>query len=429
VKLAELLTQIEEKARQVKTLWDDADAEGKDADRDSVVKLNQELEELEKKALDLKQDAEWRIANDRRLDDLRRPTGHLPMPGANGKNGKSALGPATAKSLGAHFVESETWQAYVKAAAPGGRFPDGQHVQSPPLRAADYLTLKTLITGLAPTSGGAFVVPDQSGIFDPLGRRPVTLRSIVSVRQTTSDAVEYVRQVSRANAAAPVAEATATTGTSGTKPEGGFTFERVQELVRTIAEWVAATKRALSDAAQLRGIIDDELRADLVEAVDWQILNGDGTGENFTGLLHVDGTQEQLWDTNILTTTRKGRTKVLTPGRSVPSAYVLNPLDWETIDLLQDNEARYYFGGPSVIGTPRLWGLPVVETEAQTQGTGWVGEWRRIVLWDREEANVSVSDSHADFYIRNLVAILAELRATMGCIRPSAFVKLDLTAA
>jgi hypothetical protein len=31
------------------------------------------------------------------------------------------------------------------------------------------------------------------------------------------------------------------------------------------------------------------------------------------------------------------------------------------------------------------------------------------------------SDSHADFFIRNLVAILGELRAAFGVLRPAAF--------
>jgi len=50
------------------------------------------------------------------------------------------------------------------------------------------------------------------------------------------------------------------------------------------------------------------------------------------------------------------------------------------------------------------------------------------VLWDRERATVSVSDSHEDFFIRNMVAILAEMRAAFGLIRPSAFIVVDLTA-
>jgi HK97 family phage major capsid protein len=69
-----------------------------------------------------------------------------------------------------------------------------------------------------------------------------------------------------------------------------------------------------------------------------------------------------------------------------------------------------------------------VESEAQPAGAGWVGDWRKAVLWDREQAMISMSDSHDDFFTRNLVAILGELRAAWGIIRPQAFVELDLTA-
>ena len=40
----------------------------------------------------------------------------------------------------------------------------------------------------------------------------------------------------------------------------------------------------------------------------------------------------------------------------------------------------------------------------------------------------SVSDSHSDFFIRNLVAILAELRAAFGILKPNAIIEIDLTA-
>lgn len=78
-------------------------------------------------------------------------------------------------------------------------------------------------------------------------------------------------------------------------------------------------------------------------------------------------------------------------------------------------------------GPRTLWGVPVAQSFFQTQGTGWLGNWRKMVLWDREEGNISVSDSHEDFFIRNMVAILAEMRAAMGVIRPSAFVEVDLS--
>jgi HK97 family phage major capsid protein len=428
VKLKELLQQIEEKSKLVKGLFDASDAKTgdangtmTDAERADVIKLNREIEDLEKRVADTKELDDVRAGTAKRLDDLNRPVGGPVHSGAPSAGGHKAAADAI-KSLGEQFVDSPEFKGWL-AQFPNGRIPDSaKGLHSP------AVSLKTLITGLSSGSGGAFVVNEQTGIVDLLGRRPLTLLDIISRRTTGSDTVEYVRQLTRVNAAAPVAEATSASGSSGVKPEGGMTYERVTEPVKTIAEWVPATKRALSDAGQMRGMIDDELRTDVIEAVETQILIGDGVGENFTGIDAVSGTQDQAWVTNFLTTTRKARTLVRTVGRATPSAYVLNPTDWETADLLQDNEARYFFGGPSVIGTPRLWGLPVVENEAQPVGNGWIGDWKRIVLWDREQASISVSDSHADFFIRNLIAILAELRAAMGIIRPSAFVEIDLTA-
>ena len=37
------------------------------------------------------------------------------------------------------------------------------------------------------------------------------------------------------------------------------------------------------------------------------------------------------------------------------------------------------------------------------------------------------TDSHSDFFVKNLIAILAEMRAAFGVIRPAAFVTIDLT--
>ncbi len=220
----------------------------------------------------------------------------------------------------------------------------------------------------------------------------------------------------------------ATSGSSGVKPESTLITELVSEPVKTIAHWIPATRRALSDAGQLRTLIDSFLRYGLEEELEDQILTGDGVGQNFTGVMNTTGTTTQAWDTNLLTTTRKARTKVRVTGRATPTGYVMHPNDWEDLDLLQDNEARYYFGGPSILGTPRLWGLPVIESEGMTEGFAICADWRLLVLWDREVANILMSDSHSDFFIRNMIAVLAELRAALGCLRPAAFVETDLTA-
>jgi HK97 family phage major capsid protein len=163
-----------------------------------------------------------------------------------------------------------------------------------------------------------------------------------------------------------------------------------------------------------------------MEELEDQMLTGNGTGENFTGIYNVSGIQTQAWSNSMLESSRKARTKLKVTGKVRPTAWAMHPNDWEDFDLLKDGEDRYYFGGPLVMGTPRLWGVPVVESEAATEGLAILGDFKMAVLWDREQANISVSVSHADFFTRNLVAILAELRAAFGVIRPAAFVEVDV---
>lgn len=327
------------------------------------------------------------------------------------------------KSLGQQAMADDQFKSWRESIMVGGQVRRGKFDSSP------QINLKTLITGASSTSAGAFVVNDRLRLVDEgTIRRPLTIVDLITMGQTDSDTVEYVRQGAHTNNAGVVAEATATGDGSGVKPESAMVFEIVTEVVKTIAHWVPASRQALADASQLRTMIDSWLRYGLDEELEDQVLNGSGTGINFTGIHNTLGITAQAWDTNILTTTRKARTKVRTVGRATPTGYLLNPTDWETLDLLQDNEARYYFGGPTQMGTPRLWGLPVVESEAQAVGEGLVADWRLAALWMRMQAAIYVSDSHADFFIRNLIAILAEERAAFGVIRPAAFVEMDLTA-
>lgn len=351
-----------------------------------------------------------------------------------GGDGSALWTPRKGETLGEAFAKSDQLRALLKR-FPGGRIPERSVVSSEPFEA------KALWTGGSDTSAGALVQPDYRGIAVGLElfQRPLTMRSLVTNGTTDSDTVEYVRVTSTTNNAAPVAESTttATPGTqnpaNGVKPESGMALAKVTESVKTIAHWMPATTRALADAGQIRTLIDSFLRYGLEEELEDQMVNGDGTGENFTGLATVSGTQSQAWSATVadldplLETTFKARTKVRTVGRSIPTGYVFNPADWERIHLarLAKNPANEATAG----AIPTLHGLPVVESEAIPAGSGWVADWRKAVLWDRQQAAISVSNSHADFFIRNMVAILAEMRAAFGVLQPSAFVEIDLTSA
>lgn len=349
------------------------------------------------------------------------------------------------KSLGLQVVESPEFKAMLKpfTAGDGGvRIGEKTRIQSDPI------SIKGLFVGGSDTSAGTFVVNEQTGIVEMLGRKELKIRDLISVRRTGSDTVEYVEQTSHTNAAAVVPEATSSAAPTlpaldgnalaaganlvlnpngGYKPEGSWAFVRRTAVVKTIAEWVPATKRALADVAQLEGLINDELRADIAETEEAQILNGDGTGENFTGIRNWSGIQTQAFSTDIFETSRKAITKARVVGRVNPNAIVISPATAEIIDLAKDLNGTYRYGGPQAIGVRTLWGVPTVVSETQPDTDILVGDFSKAVFWDREDTTVTVSDSHADFFIRNMVAVLAEERGAFALTRPKAVVKAALS--
>jgi HK97 family phage major capsid protein len=351
--------------------------------------------------------------------------------GATPPTPESAAAKARA-SIGEQFITSAEYKSML-AAAPNGTFSEKARVQSQPFG------VKTLLTGANHTTGaGALVQNDYRGLLDPFYQRPLSIRDLVAPGNTTSDTIEYVRLVSVTNAAKPVAEATSSAFIDGTtvtpamgglKPESAMAFQKDVTTVKTIAHWIPATKRALADAAQIRTLIDQFLRYGLEEELEDQMVAGDGTGENFLGIANTPGIQTEGpagAGEDVFDVTRRARRKVQLGGRAMPTAYVFNPIDWEAVDLARNDANDFYGAGPFALTAPRLWGLPVVESEAVPAGFAYVGAWNYAVLYDREQASVQATDTHADFFTRNLVAILAELRAAFAVLRPAAFVKIDV---
>jgi HK97 family phage major capsid protein len=333
------------------------------------------------------------------------------------------------KSIGTTFIESKQFKDATSHYAPNGRWREKAKFTTDPVH------YKTVITGGDETSAGALVYPEHDGLLVGLNafERPLNVRSMFTQATTATDVVDYVEVTGITNNAAIVAESTTTatpgspTPANGVKPESAMALDVKTVNVRQFAHWIPVTTRALSDAGQIRSLIDAFLTYGLAEELEDQIVNGDGTGINFNGLLHNTGVQtEDATGFDFLKAVRRARTLVRVVGRSLATAYLMHPYDWERLDLLVDNNGRYYFGGPQQLGTPQVWGLPVVESEAVPEGTIVCGDFRKGVVWDRQDSTLSASSEHADFYIRNLVAILAEDRYAFGLIQPNAFVKCDV---
>ena len=283
-------------------------------------------------------------------------------------------------------------------------------------------------------------IPGISRPDDPFG----SLREVLNVGQTSSDSLIYFEESGFTNASAVVGEATATTGTTGLKPESAITFTQKTSDVATIAHWMPITRQMIWNAAELRTYIEGRLIDGLRLTEDEQLLTGDGTAGNMTGLLNTTDVQV-LDDTGIAgsyffdnpvadTTTDNGffnrilraRQLIGTIGRARANFVVLNPADHEVAMTSTDAQQQYFGAGPFSAGNvATLWGLRTVINENQPAGRALVGDGRQATIWDRLQAQVQVGTIN-DQFVRNMLTLLAEERVGLTVFRPAAFADVTL---
>lgn len=415
--LQEKAQAIDAKLAEVKALYDQVgDGEPTTEQFKSIVDLNKTIEEMEHGYKEAEQFELGREATERRMAEMKAAQRKSREFATNSQDTKSDERPMR---LGDAVFNDEQFKKWHESITKSG-------LRSAPFGVSPAVEVKTLLTGASSTSAGALIVNDRKPIIDSFYQRPLRIKDLITIGQTNSDTVEYVRVTGVTNNAATVAEATATDDGTGSKPESAMDLLVVSETVKIIAHWIPATRNALADAGQMRTMIDEFLRYGLEEELEDQIVSGGGTGNNMTGIYNTSNINAQTFSTDALQTIRKAITLVRSNGRVDPTAIAMTPGNWETIDLLKDNESRYFFGGPSVLGTPRIWGLNVVQSDAMTSNSAILGDWSKAVLWDRQQAAIMVSDSHSDFFVRNLIAVLAEMRAAFGVLRPKAFATVAL---
>ncbi|MCD7109716.1 phage major capsid protein [Rhizobium sp. DKSPLA3] len=268
-------------------------------------------------------------------------------------------------------------------------------------------------------SNGTSLVPGQRvpGIIAPPNRR-MTIRDLLMPGQTSSNNIEYVKETGFTNNAAPVAE-------TNSKPYSDITFNMANAPVRTIAHLFKASRQILDDAVALKSYIDGRARYGLQFKEEAQLLKGDGTGQNILGVQPQATAFAPAFVPQDATPIDRLRLAMLQVvlAEYPATGFVLNPIDWAAIELTKDNEGRYIIANPQNGTSPRLWNLPIVETQSQTLGTFLTGAFSMAAqIFDRMEIEVLLSTENVDDFERNLASIRAEERLGLAVYRPEAFV-------
>lgn len=270
--------------------------------------------------------------------------------------------------------------------------------------------------GSPPVNSDTLVPADRMNGIIPGSFRTLRVSDVLPQFNTDSNSVEYTRELLATNNAAETAE-------GAQMPESDITFELESVPVRTIGTFLKTSTQVIDDAPALESYINVRLRHFVDFRVDSQIINGDGAGQNLSGMLlagnHTDFTPQS------------GENALDSLNRSIEAAaladypataIIMNPADWYAISRIKvgADDDRYVFGTPQSIMNPAIWGLPVVVTNAMAANQFITAAFDIAYgLHNRAETTVEMYMQDEDNVQKNLLTIAAKNRKALSSFRPA----------
>lgn len=286
--------------------------------------------------------------------------------------------------------------------------------------------LRAAITN--PNKGGADsttypTAPTRAPGIQGIPQPPLTLLDVLPVVPVDSSTYEYVQLDGYLSGAAYQKQE------GDTKAEGKLPTKLSRAEIATIATWIPAALQVLNDNSQLEEQIGLLMSVGVRQKLEQELLAGEGDAGEILGFI-------------------KQAPSFLVPGRPVdrvglavtdlrangwnPTAIVMHPRDWFAIESERADspgDGQYVIGTPRDPAPPRLWGVPVVVSIGMPERAALVLDTATTALLDRQEVTVEASRMDGDNFRRNLVTILAELRAGLAVYAPTSMRLVPLTAA
>lgn len=354
-----------------------------------------------------------------------------PAPPQNGgvelKDGiASVKGTFQTKTIGEQFVESEGYKTLLERVKSGNGVP--QNVSTGPIE----VKAGTLLEG----GQGAGLIPVPQvvpGQVETLFQR-TTIADILPSGQASSNSIRYIVEGTATEGAAAVAE-------GGDKPASDLALSTVDEPVQKIATILTTSDEMLEDVAAVRSYINGRLGLFVRIEEEDQLIRGNGTPPNISGFYDR---AINVYGAGIVDNNAVALFKVINNTRGSSQLDVdhifLHPDNWSATRLLTDTAGQFFGGGPfdatgaygagnmsnaNRLAMDSLWNVPVTITTAVGSGTALVGAFQQgAQLFRRGGLTVEATNSHSDYFTKNLVAIRAEQREALAVYRPSAFTKV-----
>jgi HK97 family phage major capsid protein len=309
---------------------------------------------------------------------------------------------APALSAGAEFVKSEQFKQLLAGQTQRARF-----------------EVKNTVT-----SNNTTVFPQQNPAIIRGNFTPLTIRELFRSIPVTSNMVNSLRELSWTNDAAEVSQGAA-------KPESDLTFEQYNVPITTVAHWIKISNQLLADAPAVVAYIDTRARDGLAQRIDAQLLNGNGTSPNLSGLTDTGNFTAYTPTSDDLLVDAINRAKyALWATGNMPDTVIVNPATWGAMERTREGTGtgQYLYGTPGSMAGDNPFGLRVVLSNNMAADKFLVGAIdASAVLYTRQGATVEMGYVNADF-TNNLVTIRVEERLGLGVERPAGILYGSFTA-
>lgn len=261
----------------------------------------------------------------------------------------------------------------------------------------------------------------QAGVV-PGAFRPLSINAILPQYQTGTDLVVLTREASFTNAAAEVSEA-------NLKPESAITFNKYNVPIETVAHWLKVSKQLMSDAPAVVSYIETRLRFGVDARVDNQLLNGNGTSPNISGLLDSGNftVYSPTSDDSLIDAINRAKYDLWAAGY-IADAVIVNPGDWGDQEIAKGTDGHYLYGMPGLVSGMNPFGVRVAISSQMPAGSFLIGQFAVSTgVWNREATVVEMGYENDDF-TKNLVTLRAERRLGLEVSVPAALLGGSFTA-
>jgi len=258
--------------------------------------------------------------------------------------------------------------------------------------------------------------------FDPT--RPVHVRQLLATGSTQSDVVRYVKESGYSNGAAATAEGT-------TLGQSDFDMTAADANVRKIGTYFRISEEMLADTPQLTSYLSARAPEKLLEVEDTQILSGDGTGANLSGII-TDAADFDVSSSGAFYQSVESANEfdVIVAALNQlallnynADCIMLNPTDFNKILLLKDSTNKYLKDQVYNGLQPSFSGVKVIQNTAIAAGSFLIGNFGvGTQLWVRQGVNVEFFREDGTNVRDGFVTVRVSERVALTNYLPNAFV-------